>query len=182
MRASAPQGAYPARTCGRRGREIVLARDLPIPPSTRSGLDATCASGSNCPSCLAQLERMDGSRWDESRRTISRILESALRTQVPARHAPCDALSWSPAADPMDRRAGGNVLRQRTLRAARRTRQMGKHFEGETAGQVTDLAGSHPLIPEKCFPAPSSGSQSSTFPARVSGVEATRATRLAENR
>jgi len=91
MRGAAPQVAYRARTCGRRGREIVLARDLPIPPSTTSGLDATCASGSNCPSGLAQLERTDGSRGDESRRTISRIPASALRTQVPARYAPCGA-------------------------------------------------------------------------------------------
>ena len=51
------------------------------------------------------------------------------------------------------------MLRQRTMRAARRTRQTGKHFAGEKAGQVTDLAGSPPLILEKCFPAPSSGSQ-----------------------
>ena len=64
------------------------------------------------------------------------------------------------------------------LRAARRRRQTGKHFAGETAGQVTDLhptaqacaagtpdlAGSRPLGPEKCFPAPSSGSPSRMCP------------------
>ena len=67
-----------------------------------------------------------------------------------------------------------DMLRQRTLRAARRARQTGKHFAGENAGQVMDLARCHSLIPEKrgpaarslrggvqmCFPAPSSGSPS----------------------
>ena len=56
-------------------------------------------------------------------------------------------------------------MRQRTMRAARRTRQTGKPFVGETAGQVADLAGSHPLILEKGFPAPSSGSPSTMSPA-----------------
>ena len=51
------------------------------------------------------------------------------------------------------------------MRAARRTRQTGKHFAGENAGQVTDLAGPPPLIPEKGFPAPSSGSPRSMSPA-----------------
>ena len=46
------------------------------------------------------------------------------------------------------------MLRQRTMRAARRTRQTGKPFAGENAGLVTDQAGSRPLIPEKGFPAP----------------------------
>jgi hypothetical protein len=73
-----------------------------------------------------------------------------------------------------------NRLRQRTLRAARLTRQTGKRVAGVTAGQVTDLpphragvrggdpglAGSLQPDPERRFPAPSSGSQSGPFSAR----------------
>ena len=83
--------------------------------------------------------------------------------------------------------AVGDMLRQRTMRAARRTRQTGKHVAGEKAGQVTDLhptaqacavgtpdlAGSLPLIPETCFPAPSSGSPSSLSPTAQSEGDTT---------
>ena len=61
------------------------------------------------------------------------------------------------------------MLRQRTLRAARRTRQTGKRFAGVNSGQITDLAGYAFRNPEKRFSAPSSGSQSSVSPACHSG-------------
>ena len=57
--------------------------------------------------------------------------------------------------------------RQRTMRAARRMRQTGKRFAGVISGQVTDLADHVLRIPKTRFPAPSSGSQSSMFPARI---------------
>ena len=57
------------------------------------------------------------------------------------------------------------MLRRRTLRAARLARQSGKRLGGPSPGQVTDLAGAVPTFPERRFPAPSSGSPSSMFPA-----------------
>ena len=90
-----------------------------------------------------------------SRRSQARLSERALR------HVSAEP----PLRTRSTYGAVGDMLRQRTMRAARRTRQTGKHFGGVKAGQVTDLTGSHPHIPETCFPAPSSGSPSSMSPA-----------------
>ena len=43
------------------------------------------------------------------------------------------------------------MLRQRTLRAARRTRQSEKRLGGPSPGQVTDLAGAVPTLPGEAF-------------------------------
>src|SRR4029453_18149530 len=48
---------------------------------------------------------------------------------------------------------GENMLRQRTLRAARLGRQSGKRLGGPSPGQVTDLTGAVPTCPERRFPA-----------------------------
>ena len=63
-----------------------------------------------------------------SRRSQARLSERALRHVTRKANRSIDQV-----------RAAGDMLRQRTMRAARRTRQTGKPFAGEYAGQVTDL-------------------------------------------
>ena len=74
--------------------------------------------------------------------------------------------------------AAGHMLRQRTLRAARHTRQTGKHFAGETAGQVTDLAGSPPSSRRSVFPRRRAVRRAVCVPLTIVVCEAIRIARL----
>ena len=95
-----------------------------------------------------------------SRRSQARLSERALRREKKECTAHRSGLS-----------GGGRHAAAANLRAARHKRQTGKHFAGETAGQVTDLVGSPSLGPQKCFPAPSSGSPSRMSLAAVHGAD-----------
>jgi hypothetical protein len=96
-----------------------------------------------------------------------------------SQNAPCVASERDRSGEQSGLTAVGDMRRQRTCERRDTTRQTGKHFVGENAGQVTDLhptaqacaagtpdlTGSRHLSPEKCFPAPSSGSPSRMSPA-----------------
>jgi hypothetical protein len=62
-----------------------------------------------------------------------------------SQNAPCGAREPLTAVDRLRSLGDGRHAAAANLRAARRERQPGKHFAGESAGQVTDLAGSRPL-------------------------------------
>ena len=94
-----------------------------------------------------------------SRRSQARLSERA-RRHVSAEPA---LLQSANSYGQRETCCGSEPCERRVARARRE-----KHVVGENAGQVTDLAGSHPRIPETCFPAPSSGSPSSMSPAAPS--------------